>query len=155
MELKKDLLEKEKRSIYKIFVGLLFMVFPTIWITDRITDNLTIRPFDWLYAGIFALNGVFHITSGFGISIISLFGKAFIIINNNQISIKPDIFSKEQIINWVDIKTIEYKLNKYIIQRTDNTSFILDLSKLNYALKSDVKNIINTIAMEKNKHASI
>lgn len=149
-----NLLGKEKRSIYKIIIGLLFMVLPTIWITDRFTDNLTIRPFDWLYAGIFALNGVFHITSGFGISIIGLFGKAFIVINNNQISIKPDILSKEQRINWDDIKTIDYKLNKYIIQRADNTSFILDLSKIDYNLKADVKNIINSIAEERNKKRS-
>ena len=154
MEFKKDLIGEEKKSVFKVIIGILFMLFPIIWFTDRIIDDLTIRPFDWLYAGVFALNGAFHITGGLGISILKLFGKAFIIIDNKQISIKPDVFSKEQKINWDNIKTLDYKLNKYIIRRADNTSFILNLSKLSYELKSDVKNIINTIALEKNKHAS-
>ncbi len=150
MELKKDLLKKEKKSIFRIILGILFFVISILWITDRIIDNLTIRPFDWLYTGIFALNGVVHTIEGFGFSIARLFGKAFIMIDNERISIKRGITEKEQKIYWKSIKTIDYKLNKFRVQNMDNTSMTLDLSKFDYSLKNEIRGIIDCIAKDKN-----
>lgn len=48
------------------------------WIADRFFNNLAIRPFDWLYTGIFTLNGIVHSIEGFGFSFARLFGKAFV-----------------------------------------------------------------------------
>lgn len=150
MELKKDLLKKEKKSVFRIILGILFFAISLYWITDRIVANLIIRPFDWLYTGIFALNGVVHTIEGFGFSIARLFGNAFVRIDNERISIKLRIFDKEQNVYWDSIKAIDYKLNKYQIQNLDNTSLTLDLSKLDYALKNDIKTIIDSIAKDKN-----
>ena len=150
MELKKDLLKKDGKSTFKIILGILFFVISIVWITERIMDNLIIRPFDWLYTGIFALNGVVHTIEGFGFSIASLFGKAFVLIDNKHISIKPGIINKEQSIYWDSIKSIDYKLNKYHIQNTDSTSMTVDLTKFDYALKNEIKETIYCIAKEKN-----
>lgn len=150
MEFKKNLLKKDKKSVFRIILGILFFVFSIIWITDRIMDNLTIRAFDWLYTGVFALNGLVHTLEGFGFSIARLFGRAFVLINNDRISIKTGIFDKEQNIYWNSIKTINYKINKYQFQNIDNTKMILDLSKLNDALKNEIREIVDCIAKDKN-----
>jgi hypothetical protein len=149
MEFKKDLLKKEKKSVFRIIFGLLFIIISIIWITDRIIENLTIRSSDWLYSSIFALNGVVHMIEGFGFSIVRLFGKAFVLINNEQISIKPGILDKKQNIYWKSIKAIDYKLNKFQVQNIDNTSMTLDLSKIDYPVKNDIREIIDCIAKEK------
>ena len=155
MELKKDLLNKEKKSVFRVILGILFFAISIFWITDRIMDNLIIRAFDWFYTGIFALNGLVHTIEGFGFSIARLFGKAFVLIDNEQISIKLGIIDKGQNIYWKDIKAIDYKLNKFHVENIDNTSKILDLSKLDYTLKNEVKEIISGIAKDKNIQTSI
>jgi hypothetical protein len=149
MEFKKDLLKKQRKSIFRIIIGILLFVISIVWITDRIMDNLTIRLFDWSYTGIFALNGIIHTFEGLGFSIASLFGKAYISIDNEQILIKRGIFDKEQKIYWNSIKTIFYKLNKFRIQNIDNTDMTLDLTKFDYELKNEIKEIIENIAKDK------
>lgn len=150
MELKKDLLKKNKKSLFRIILGILFLVISILWITDRIIDNLTIRPFDWLYTAILLLNGFVTTIDGFGVSIERLFGKAYIFIDNEQISIKRGITDKEQKIYWKSMKAIDYKLNKFRIQNIDNTSMTLDLSKFEFALKNEIKETIICMAKEKN-----
>lgn len=150
MELKKDLLKKDKKSVFRIILGILFVAISIIWIADKITSDSIIRPFDWLYSGIFMLGGVIHTFEGFGFSLAKLFGKAFVLIDSNQISIKLGLSDKEQKIYWKDIKAIGYKFNKFQIQKHDNTNINLNLSKVDYALKNEIKEVIETIAKNKN-----
>ena len=155
MEFKKDLLKKERKSVFRVILGILFFVISIIWIAVRINDNQIIRPFDWLYTGIFALNGIVHTIEGFGFSIASLFGKAFVLIDSERISIKPGIIDKEQNVYWKDVKTIDYKLNKFRFENIDNTNKTLDLSKLDYELKNKIKENIAGIAKDKNVPCTI
>lgn len=150
MELNRDLLKKEKKSIFRIVIGILFLLFSGIWIAGKIIDNETIRVFDWFYTGIFALNGIFHAIEGFGYSLLKFFGKAFIIINDELISIKREIMVKEQTIYWKDIKSIDYKLNKFLLKKNDDSILTLDLTKIDYSLKNEIKEIIDHIANIKN-----
>lgn len=154
MELKKDLLKKNKKSLFRIILGILFLVISILWITNRIIDNLTIRPFDWLYTAILVLNGLVYTIDGFGFSIARLLGKAFIFIDNEQISIKRGITDKEQKVYWKSVKAIDYKLNKFRVQNIDNTSMTLDLSKFDFVLKNEIKETIISIAKEKNIQTS-
>jgi len=153
MELKRDLLKKEKKSIFRIVIGILFLLFSGIWIVDRIIDNETIRVFDWFYTGTFALNGIFHTIEGFGYSVVKFFGKAFVLINDDLISIKREIMVKEQTIYWKDIKSIDYKLNKFLLELNDDTILTIELTKFDYALKNEIKGIIDHIANNKNLKA--
>jgi hypothetical protein len=146
MELKRDLLTKDRYSKLRIIIGILFLGIALTWITQKITGNLVITPFDWLYTAVMFLNGLFHTLFGLGFSI----GKAYVLVNEDRISIKPDIMKKEQTIHWESIKTLEYKLNKYLIHHIDNTQSTLDLSKIDYLLKNEIKDAIEFIAREKN-----
>ena len=150
-DFKKDLLDKKGKSTFRIVTGILFLVLSITWVIIRIVYNQIIRPFDWLYFGLFALNGVMHLYEGFGFSIAGLFGKAYVSIDDKLISIKPGITKKEQNIYWKDIKTIDYKTNKYIVKNTDNTAITLDMSIFDYVLKNEIKGIIDSIAKRKNK----
>lgn len=81
-----------------------------------------------------------------------LFGKAFVLIDSERISIKLGIIDKEQNVYWKDIKSIDYKLNKFRVENIDNTNKTLDLSKLDYVLKNE---IIASIAKDKKIQSDI
>ena len=147
-ELKLDLLKASKKSILRIVLGILFFLVACGGIITKIIGE-GIKPFDVFFFGIFALCGIIHFIEGLGFSFESLFGKAYILVNDEFISLKASIFDKKQLINWNEIQSIDYKLNKFIIQKTDNTTPIIDLSKFEYIINMEIKNVIISIAKEK------
>jgi len=154
MELKRDLLVIEKKSITRIVFGILFFAISIVWIIDKKVTGQIISSFDWLLFVIFLLNGIVHTVEGFGFSLARLFGKAFILIDNEKIGIKKEVLSKEQNISWTDIKAISYKPIRFKVVKNDNTSFTFNLSKLDYSLIKEIKSTINEIAKEKGLHIS-
>jgi hypothetical protein len=155
MDLKIDLLKKPKKSLFRIILGILIFLLAIGWIIIRVIKNRSVTPFDWIYSGIFSLNGVFYAIEGLGYSFERFFGKAYILINLECISLKITVYEKEQYINWDEIKSIDYKLNRFEIKKKDNTNMVLNLSRLDYISINEIKKIINDIAKEKNIQASI
>lgn len=149
MELKKNLLRKEKKSYLRFFWGMIFFTISVVWIMLKTKDGQKLTLFDWLYSALFFLNGTIHSIRGFGFQPEALFGKAFILINNETISIKTGVFDKEQNILWTEIKKIEYNLSKFHILRMDDVTLTLDLSKIDYALKNEIRKAVESIAKEK------
>lgn len=145
MELKKDLLKKDKKSIFRIILGVLQFTCVIVWLTD--TDNHLIlrRPFNWIFLGCLVLSGILYIIDGFGFAI----GKAFIFIDKEIISIKIGVFDKKQSIVWNDIKSINYKINNVEIIRSDNSSMTFNIKSLGYSLIKNIKQVISGIASEK------
>ena len=154
MELNIDLLEKDKKSIFRIVLGVFFIVCSCVYICDTITHR-EVRVFDWFYFGIFTLCGIVHIVEGLGRHLERFFGKAFILINSELISLKSSIFDKEQSVDWNIIKSIDYKSNKFNIEKTDDTNMVINLSKFGYSLKNEIKRTIDCIAKEKNIKSDI
>lgn len=150
MELKVDLLKgKKKKSLFRIILGILLFLCASSWVIIRVIEYGVIRPFDWINFVVFALSGIVHFVEGWGNSFGSFFGKAYILINSELISLKASVFDKSQVINWSEIKSIDYKLNKYEIKKTDNTTMVINLSMLDYVLINEIKQTITCIAKEK------
>ena len=150
MELNVDLLKvKRKKSLFRVILGILFFLIASSWIIIRLIDDEIIKPFDWICFGVFALNGVIHCAEGLGYSFESFFGKAYILINSDFISLKANVFDKNQLISWKEIKSINYKFNKFEIKKTDNTTMSVNLSKFDYILINEIKKITNSIAKKK------
>lgn len=125
MEIYKDLLKIEKSKARTIH-GFVALIISISWIAIKIVFNENTNTFDTIFgisaALFFALTGIVNITEGFGISSSRLFGKAFILINNEKISIKSSVFVKEKTIHWNKIKTINYRVNHFlfILKKTIN-----------------------------------
>jgi len=149
MEIKKNLLRNEKKSYLRFITGVGFFVISIIWIVLKIRQEKEISLFDWFYFGIFTLNGISHSIAGFGFRIEELFGKAFILINKEKISMKAKAFEKEQTVLWSEIQKINYNLNKLHIHKTDNTTLTFNLSEIDYTFKNEIKEFIKSIATEK------
>ena len=153
MELKIDLLDRGKGSLFRIILGVLFFLISCIWILCiKIIDKENIRAFDWLYSGTFALGGIIHIVGGLSGR---FFGKAYILINSELISFKQGIYKKEKTVYWENIKSIDYKPNKFRIEKTDDTTVIINLYEIGYSSKNEIKDMIGCIAREKNIESNI
>ena len=149
MEIKKNLLRSEKKSYVRFAVGAGFFIISIIWIVLKIRDGQKISLFDWFYFGIFALNGISHSMAGFGFRIEELFGKAFILINKEKISMKAKTLEKEQTVLWSEIEKINYNFNKLYVHKTDNTTLTFNLSEIDFDFKNEIKEFIKSIANEK------
>lgn len=146
MEYKKDLLKKGKKSVFRIILGISFFVVSISWVVARRMDDGVIKSFDWIYFGVMFLNGIVHTTEGFGFLFMGLFGKAFINIDEKRISFKPDIHTKEKSISWAEVASVEYRLVKFQFIMKNGNPAIFDLSKLEYTIIQDVKDITSSIA---------
>jgi len=150
MELKIDLHKEKKKSVLKMVLGIgLFIVSVAVFIITTIKD-VTLKPILWFAYGLLALNGIINFVEGLGFPFESFFGKAYIWINNEFVSLKASAFDKKQFVNWNDIQSIDNKPNKFIIQKTDNTTVIIDRSKFDYVLNMKIKEAIIDITEEKN-----
>ena len=149
MELKIDLLKEKRKSLLRVVLGILSFLVAIGWMITKIIGKEVVRPFDWVFCGIFALNGIAHFTEGLGYSLESFFGKAYVLINSEIIALKASIVNKEQLIHWDEIQSMEYKLNKFEIKKTDNTLLVINLSNFDYLLKEKIKQTIQCIAKEK------
>ena len=150
MELKINLLEKKKKSLFRVILGIGCVLIVSSWILFIFIERGIIRPFDWFYFGIFMLNGVIHFVEGLGYSLESLFGKAYILINSEIISLKSSAFDKEQSVNWNEIKSIYYKIDRFNIKKTDDTTIFINISKFDYKLMRQIKETVDCIAKAKN-----
>lgn len=135
--------------------GIAFFIISIFWIRIRLVNGEIIKPFDWIYAGAFALNGIVQLLSGLGYSIERLFGKAFIRINSEVINFKIGIFEKESKIAWKDVKSIDYKSNNFKIFMLDNSKKLIGISKLDFSSIIEIKEIVKKIADDKGIKYSI
>ena len=149
MQYYKDLLKENKRSKFRVFIGLSFLVVAVVWITIKQTENEPIKMFDWIYSGIFALNALVHTIGGLGYPIEGLFGKAFIKVDDNIIEFKFGVFEKEKTVDWENIRAIDYKANQLLIAKNDDSHLTIALSKLEYSMVQEIKNILTALANKK------
>jgi hypothetical protein len=149
MEYKRDLFKGNDKSVFRLIIGFAFLVISILWIMSKIHENELLKPFDWLYSTVFALNGVAHIFAGFGTSIERFFGKSFVHIDNDTINIKFGAFEKEKKTYWQDILSIDYVPHHLTIQMKDNSTKIYSLTKLDSSCISDIKETITKIATVK------
>ena len=152
MNYTRDLLKEKKKSTFRVIIGILFFVISIFWIQNIFKAGHSLEPFDWFYSAILLLNGIVHILGGLGYSVERLIGKAYIKINSEFIKVKPGIFEKETEINWNDIDSIDYIPNVFKIHKQDKTTQLLSISKLDYSIISDIKNVISEIAKVKKLH---
>jgi len=157
MELNVDLLQgKRGHSNFSIASGIFCFLLASSWIIFRIIESEAIRKLDWVSFGGWTLIGMLHLIQGLASksSFGGLFGKTYILINSEIISLKPNVFKKVQSISWSEIKSIDYKIMKFEIKKNDNTKMVMNLSELDYALITQIKDTINYYAKEKNIQSS-
>jgi len=149
MEYVQDFLKK-KKSKYGIAFSLLFFIIAFSSIPIKLAENNSLSTFDWIYFIVFFFNGIYWLIFGLGYQVERLFGKAYVGIDNEKISIKTGIFEKIQEIEWIEVKSMNYKSSCFEIKRNNGTDYSIRLSNLEYSTIQEIKNAIESISISKN-----
>ncbi len=147
MKFEKDLLVQ--KSTAKTIIGILDIVLIALWISTKIYIEEGFDAFDMVYLIVLFPLGILFIIEGRGIPLARIFGKAFILIDEEQISIKKGVFSKEQTIFWDEIKSIEYKQNFFLFTKHDDSLFPFKLRQLAFRFNREILDFIKVIGKHK------
>ncbi len=144
-----DLTRNQKKNYILITCGVLFFLLGSINLIVSIGaeqyDKTSYIPF----VIVSILLGIIFIVKGFGKTIRQHLGKAFIIINEDIISIKPNIIKKEIKIEWEKISDIKYVLPKFIFKMNDNSEIKINLGNFDLDILRSIKRSIVLTAREK------
>lgn len=147
MKFEKDLLVLKSNA--KTIAGILDILIIALWVSSKFYIKESFSTFDLVYLIALFLLGVLFIIEGRGIPLARIFGKAFILIDEEQISMKKSVFSKEQTIRWDDIKTIEYKPNYFLFTKHDDSLFPFKLKQLAFRFNREILDFIKVIGKHK------
>lgn len=137
----------------RIGLGIIIIINLTLMIVNA---NYSPPIINWITRGIlFIMLLIVIMNDFFNYNIAKLFGKAFIDINENAISMKPSILTKEQKVVWSNVESLRYDNNRLKFLLKNGKPSTIDLSKLEYKIKNDIKDAVRTIANKKNISAVI
>lgn len=144
MQFYKNFLKKNKTSKAQVLFGILYILIAFAWIYMRIYDEKKpIFIFDWIYSFLFILGGLVQILEGMGFAILGLFGKAFILVNNNGIKYKTHIGSKAQDASWEEIDKVNFNPTHIEVVCKNKPNFLIKYSKFEYTEVQTLKNTIS------------
>lgn len=144
MELNKNLADSNKKSLIHIAIGVVFIVVGLYYMIEKMS-NKTFDQFDWAYLGFYAIFGFKYLIQG----IVAVVRKAYAVINDEKISLKPDASTKGKTIFWRDILSITQVGKNYKILSSDNTSYTIHLSYYDYKVAEEIKQTLESVAAEK------
>lgn len=144
MELKRNLADKNNKSLIHTAIGIVFIAVGLYYMIDKM-NNKTFDQFDWAYLAFYAVFGFKYLIQG----VIALIRRPYILINNDKISLKPDASTPGKTIWWRDIQSITLAGKNFKIRSSDNSSYTIHLSYYNYEVADEIKVALETIASEK------
>jgi len=140
---------RESKKIQLVF-GFIFIILSILWILQKKHFNSQIFAFDWLYSGIFLMNGVIILRYNIGIHIEEIFGKRYIKITPEEIDYKPKTFKRATKTKWVELKTINFKVNSIELESINSKNLRIKYTNLEYASVQQLKETILQCAQNNN-----
>lgn len=145
MELNINLFKSKKdRKFSLIFKGLIGVIMLAIAIARKITIK-TLDTFDVFIVVFFFGYGLINIIE----AVVDNVGKAYIVVNSDQIKIKANINKKEQAVEWREVDKLSFGLNKLNVLFKNKLKETIDLSFINYSDKQEFKDFILKMSEEK------
>jgi antitoxin component YwqK of YwqJK toxin-antitoxin module len=151
MNYNKDLLKLKTNSKLQIILGFTLLALAIAWYPIQLHDKDNVSIFDWFFVIIFSLNGIIQVTTGFGVPPRRLLGKAYIVVNDQEIIYKPYVLKPERKASWKNIESITYQTGR--IDAYDANGKCLSIVQpgcFDFPTLQEVKAAIISISNEKN-----
>lgn len=149
--LKIDLLRGSEISNFRLALAVIFFTVAVGWIAYKTMNQQPLVLFDAAIFIVFILNAAFQAIEGSGLSLSALVGKAYIIIDDEKLLLKPSVKDAEQRIVWDDVERLHLSGEMPGLEiRGKSKSSRLDLSKLSAGMKSKTRETLRSIAKSKN-----
>lgn len=147
MELSINLLAQRRSNLLQLVFGILFLIVATGFFFSRYYENGTLTLIDIMLFSLLLFNGVLNVFAYFGIHPAMLYGRAYVKINWNIVSIKQGLFEKAQIVRWDKVKSISTtRTGALKVFFSNGNEMVLNMSKLQFAIIQEIKNTVSVIA---------
>lgn len=149
--LKIDLLRGSEISRFRIALGVLFFGVAAGWMGYKLLTGTPLVLFDAALFIVFILNSAFQLLEGSGISAAALVGKAYIIIDQTSVRVKPSVKTAERVFLWADIKCLDFDgAQPEFHLRSGEERYQLNLSLLSSPMKAEVRRTLKALARKYN-----
>ena len=146
MLLNRNIKERDKNAPYYLMIGIIFLGMSAwVYLSEGQNGLKGLDAYNWTYLVVFAIAGIYFTVKGLK----SLLQKAYIRVNDTEISVKSDGASKADTIQWTDIQSIQSFENQFVILKKDQTNVVIRLSYLNYENADELKQAIFQTALAK------
>ena len=151
MKLYIDFLQKGKKSKYKIFLGITFVILGITYFISKIYLESTsefgsVGVIDYLFLLFFIFLGIVFIFRGIGNPLESKIGKAFISVDEQNICIKKSIIGKEVVYSWDKIESVHFGTNRFFI---NDDEILTDPEKITNEEFLKLRSLVNQIMLSK------
>lgn len=149
MELKLNFFERKEKSIFSqiagVFYILVFFVF-RFWFDEEPLDF-----WDLLVAFFGLLAGCLFILQGRGFYYPSLWGRAYVDVDENEIIIKTRALDKERKLCWDDLDSIKFLFNGILfLKKNGETEKVRYSDVIEREKKKQVESVLTKISQNKN-----
>jgi hypothetical protein len=141
MEFKYDFLQNQK-------IRWLYIVFGVLWISLSVYSDLIEDKSVFKFIFYFII-GLFIISRGLGVPFEKLFGRKFIYVSDEKISIKLKVLKKGIEVHWDEITSLELWPGKIIITTQNTVKQSADISETDPQARHDFLQTIIKIAEKK------
>jgi hypothetical protein len=139
---------KTQKSNWRFLLGILLLLLSTSYaLLVLFNEN-----FNWMWilnAVVFLILGLNTMIEGTGFTIARLFGRAYLLINEEKCEYKPSNYKSATVINWNDVDTIHIGVSNIDYLKNDSVINQLEYSRFSYQQVQDIKSVLKSIA-EKN-----
>lgn len=142
-EIQFDLIRRYPRNIFRIAMGALLLAVVAYFLIKQI------EYFSTTHLIVFTLGGLYYLLMGLGINPITVWGKAYIMVSQSIIAIKPSMFSKETSFDWSNIKEAQIKVTGIRFLFNQGEPYELDFGKLDEESIQELKQAVIAISKEK------
>lgn len=151
MNYTKNLLKLKTNSKLQIILGFTMFALAIAWYPIQFHDKGNVSIFDWIFIALFSLNGIIQITTGFGFPPRSLLGKAYIVVNNDEIIYKPYVTKPERKASWSNIQSITSQTGRIDVYDSNGKCLsIIQPGCFDLPTLKELKAAIAAISKEKN-----
>ncbi|WP_430810823.1 MULTISPECIES: hypothetical protein [unclassified Carboxylicivirga] len=95
--------------------------------------------FSALHLTLFCAAGLYYALMGIGLNPLNLMGKAYIIVNQQMITVKKSIFTKAIVIDWTTIEELQVNITAIRIKRKNGEPFSFDYQMLDEDTAHELK----------------
>ncbi len=147
MSLYIDLLKDSphQKKLFK-FIGTGWGIIAVSWIIVKLYERTPFRLFDWFYVSFMMLYFIVFMAR---IIKPDIFGKAFVRIDENVISMKISPNAKEYNIPWAQVSKLLYRVTFLDIFLVDGSSVSIDLTNVGYENIQKIKVVIQQVCRAK------
>ena len=142
-ELYFDLIRRYPRNIFRITMGILLLAAVGYFLIKQ--DQF----FSTTHLVIFTFGGLYYLLMGLGINPITVWGKAFIKVNQSVIEIKPSMFAKAITYSWSNIKEVQIKVTGIRLLLDAGDAHEMEYQKMDEESIKELKQTIVAISKEK------